>query len=167
MNRKLRIRVAGSLALGAALLLGACGVVAAPSAPASGQAGSGGMMGSGMMGGGMMGGYDYSQSVPTIAPTPFGATPVPVDAEIPITAFNLRFSPKELTLKPGERVRFVLTNQDPYLHNFGSEGARIPFVNLPGNSAQTVTWTAPLETGAYKALCTLHPGMILSVMVNN
>lgn len=175
MNNKLRIGVAGSFALGAALLLGACGVIAAPSAPAYGQDGSGGMMGGGMMGGGMMGGgmmgggmmggYGYSQSVHTLAPTPFGATPVPVDEEIQITAVNFRFSTTEITVKPGERVRFVVNNKDPYLHNFGSEDASIPFVNLPGNSTQTVTWTAPLETGTYTAVCTLHPGMSISIII--
>jgi len=134
--------------------------------------GMGGMMNSGHMGGmvgggGMMGGYGYGQSAPTAEPTPIGATPIPVDEEIQITALNLRFTPAEITVKPGETVRFVVTNDDPYLHNFVSQEAGIPFLNLPGNTTQTVTWTAPAQIGAYTAVCTLHPGMNLSIVVED
>src|SRR3972149_5491354 len=148
--------VVGSLAVVAALLLSACGVVAAPSAPAYGQGVPGRMMGGGvpdgmmgggygyqnatpgrgygygpggMMGGGMMGGYGYNQSAPTAEPTPIGATPMPVDEEIRITAANVRFSPTQITVRSGETVRFVVTNNDPFLHNFVSPEAGIPFLN--------------------------------------
>ena len=112
-----------------------------------------------------MRGGGYASSAPTAVPTPVGATPVPVDEEIEITAANVRFVPAEVTVKPGESVRFVVTNNDAFLHNFVSEEAGIPFLNLPGNTAQTVTWTAPEQTGAYTVVCTLHPGMSLSVVV--
>lgn len=118
-----------------------------------------------MMGGGMMGGYGYGQSVPTAEPTPVGATPAPVDDEIQITASYARFSPTQITVRPGETVRFVVTNKDSYLHNLGSTDAGIGFVNLPGNTTQTVTWTAPTSGGTYTALCTLHAGMSLTVVV--
>src|SRR3990172_4653317 len=113
-----------------------------------------GVPGGGMMGGGMMGGYGYNQSAPTAEPTPIGATPMPVDEEIRITAANVRFSPTQITVRSGETVRFVVTNNDPFLHNFVSPEAGIPFLNLPGNNIQTVTWTAPTTKGAYTALCT-------------
>ena len=90
-----------------------------------------------------------------------------MDEEIQITASNLRFSPAQITVKPGETVRFVVTNNDPYLHNFGSGEAAIPFVSLPGNTTQTVTWTAPTTKGAYTALCTLHPGMSLTLVIED
>ena len=112
-----------------------------------------------------MGGY--GQYVPTAQPTPIGATPVPVDVEIQITAVNLRFTPAEIIVKPGETVRFVVTNNDPYLHNFVSREASIPFLNLPGNTTQTVTWTAPTTEGAYTAVCTLHPGMSLLIVIED
>jgi len=173
MNSKIKIIVVGSLAVITALLLSACGVVAAPSAPAYGQGVPGGMMGGGMMGngnwmmgGGMMNG-GYGQSAPTAEPTPVGATPIPVDEEIQITATNLRFAPTQITVKPGETVRFVVINNDPFLHNFVSQEARIPFLNLPGNTTQTVTWTAPTTKTTYTALCTLHPGMSLTIAVKD
>jgi plastocyanin len=167
----------GSVVVVTALLLGACGAVQRPvvyqSTPAPGYGyGPGRMMGGGMMGnggmmngGGMMGGYGYGQSAPTAVPTPVGATPVPVDEEIQITALNLRFTPAEIAVKPGETVRFVVTNNDPYLHNFVSQEAGIPFLNLPGNTTQTVTWTAPATENTYTAVCTLHPGMSLTLVV--
>ena len=171
----------GSLVVITASLLGACGVVQRlvvyQPTPTPGYGyGPGGMMGGGHMGGGMMGNGgmmgggmmgNYSQSAPTAEPTPIGATPIPVDEEIQITALNLRFTPAEITVKPGETVRFVVTNDDPYLHNFVSQEAGIPFLNLPGNTTQTVTWTAPAQIGAYTAICTLHPGMRLSIVVED
>lgn len=180
MNTK--FLVIGLLAV-VALLVSACGVaqplIISQPTPAPGYGygpgmmgnfggGPGGMMGygNGMMGGGMMNG-GYGQSAPTAEPTPFGATPAPVDEEIQIAALNVRFSPTQITVKPGETVRFVVTNNDPYLHNFGSGEAAIPFVSLPGNTTQTVTWTAPTTKGAYTALCTLHPGMRLTIVIED
>ncbi len=181
MNRIFKFFAVASLII-VALMLGACSAVRSPVAyqptPATGYGygpgmmGGGGMMGNGgMMGGGvpggMMGGYGYSQSAPTAVPTPLGATPIPVDEEIQVTALNVRFTPAEITVKPGETVRFVVTNNDPYLHNFVSEQAGIPFLNLPGSTTQTVTWTAPTTKKTYTALCTLHPGMSLSIIVKD
>ncbi len=180
MNRFFKFYAVASLIIAAALLLSACGVVQRPAiaqptvAPGYGSGpgrmmGGGGMMGNGGMtgGGGMMGGYGYGQSAPTAVPTPLGATPIPVDEELQITALNLRFTPAEITVKPGESVRFVVTNNDAFLHNFVSQEAGIPFLNLPGNSTQTVTWTAPAAEGTYTALCTLHPGMNLTITIKD
>jgi len=167
MSNKTKIIVIGSLAFVAALALSACGVVqfAANHRP---TAAPGYNYGPGMMNGsGMMGGYNYNPSGPTAVPTPLGATPAPVDEELQITAANLRFTPAQVTVKPGETVRFVVTNRDPFLHNFVSQAAGIPFLNLPGNTTQTVTWTAPTTPGTYTAVCTLHPGMSLTVSVKN
>lgn len=179
MTTRIRIIVIGTLAVIGGLLLSACGVVSSPTlsqptpvpdyryGPGGMMSGDhmGGMMGGGMMGGGMMG--NYNQSAPTAEPTPAGATPAPVDEEIQITALNLRFSPAEITIKPGEVVRFVVTNTDSYLHNFVGQEAGIPLLNLPGNTTQTMTWTAPTTDGTYTALCTLHPGMSLTITVKD
>ncbi len=187
MNRTFKFLAVVSLIIVVPLILGACSAVRSPvayqptAAPGygsgpgvpNGMMGGGGMMdgghmGGGMMGnGGMMGGYGYGQSAPTAEPTPLGATPIPVDEEIQITALNLRFSPAEIAVKPGETVRFVVANDDPYLHNFVGEQAGIPFLKLPGNTTQTVTWTAPATKKIYTALCTLHPGMSLSIIVKD
>lgn len=182
MTIRMKIIAIVSLAAISALLLGACGVAQLPAisqptvAPGNaawpGMMGGGGMMGNGhmgngMMGGGMMGGYDDSPSAPTAEPTPVGATPVPVDMEIQITASNSRFSRAQISVKPGETVRFVVTNGDPFIHNFGSQEAGIPFINLPGNTTGAVTWTAPAQTGTLLAICTLHPGMSLTLVIED
>ncbi len=166
----------GLLAVGVTLLLAACGSsqLSTPVAPTSapvynygpgmGMTGNGHMgVPGGMMGGGMMGGNRYNQDAPTAEPTPTGATPAPVDQEIPITAINLRFSPDQITVKPGATVRFTITNSDPVVHNFVSQEADIPYLPLPANTTQTLAWTAPNAEGSYVALCTLHPGMTFVV----
>jgi len=133
-----------------------------------GMMGRGGMMGGGMMGGyvqgGMMGSY-YGQTAPTAAPTQTGATPAAVEQEIKITADDLRFNPSRITVKAGSTVRFVITNNDTVPHNFFSQPANIPYLALPANTTQTLVWTAPTREGTYTALCTLHPGMILQIVV--
>ncbi len=132
-----------------------------------GMMGRGGMMGGGGYGqGGMMGGYyNQDQTAPTAAPTQTGATPAAVDQEIKITADDLRFSPSRITVKAGSTVRFVITNNDVVPHNFFSQPANIPYLALPANTTQTLVWTAPTREGTYTALCTLHPGMILQIVV--
>ncbi len=161
----------GLLALVAVLVLSACSV-AQPFVPNYGpgnmMGGRGGMGGNGMMdGGGMMGGYGYRQSAPTISPTPSAATAEPVDREIQIAAANLRFVPAQVNVKPGEKVRFVITNTDSVLHNFGSDDAGIAYLPLPAGTTQSVVWTARTKASTYTAVCTLHAGMSLSIVVGN
>jgi len=171
MTKNTKFIALGSLAL-VALALSACGIAQpranGQTAAAPGYVnGPGGMMNGGMthaparsagvggghMGTSMMGGYGYDQSAPTVEPTPLGALPMAVDEEIQITASNLRFSPAQVTVTPGETVRFVVTNNDSYLHNFVSQDAGIPFLTLPGNTTGTVTWTAPNRPGTYDVWC--------------
>lgn len=131
----------------------------------------GGMMGGGYGQGGMMGGFgqggynNQDQTAPTAAPTQTGATPAAVEQEIKITADNLRFNPSRITVKAGSTVRFVITNNDSVPHNFFSQPANIPYLALPANTTQTLVWTAPAREGTYIALCTLHPGMLLQIVV--
>jgi plastocyanin len=113
----------------------------------------------------MMGGSGYGVNAPTAEPTPIGATPVPVDEEIQITAANVRFAPTQITVKPGETVRFTIANDDAVPHNFVSAEAGIPYLALPGGTTQTLTWTAPKAEGTYTAVCTFHPGMSLSINI--
>src|SRR3972149_6554464 len=101
MAHKNKLIAVGLLAILAALLLSACGVVQRPAisqptaAPGygsgpgvpGGMMGGGGMVGGGHMGGvmrgsgGMRGGCGYGQSGPAADPTPIGARPAPVDEE--------------------------------------------------------------------------------------
>ncbi|GEM_PF-1196622 len=134
--------------------------------------GQGGMMGGGYGQGGMMGGgfgqggyNNQDQTAPTAAPTQAGAVPATVDQEIKITADDLRFNPSRITVKAGSTVRFVITNNDSVPHNFFSQPANIPYLALPANTTQTLVWTAPAREGTYTALCTLHPGMLLQIVV--
>jgi plastocyanin len=147
------------------LVLGACSVL--PPVPVS--YGPGNMMGGGgmMSGNGMMGGYSSNRSTLAVPPTPISATAEPVDREIQITTRDLRFVPTQITVKPGEKVRFVITNTDGVLHNFGSDDAGIAYVPLPAGTTQSVVWTAPAKVSTYTALCTLHAGMNLSIVVKN
>lgn len=152
------------LAIAAVLVLSACSAL--PPVPVS--YGPGNMMGGGgMMGNGGMMGYGYSQTGPIVQPTPMGVTPVAVDREIQISAANFRFIPDRIAVKPGETVRFVITNQDNALHNFVVQDADLPYLPLPAGATQSVVWTAPTKASTYTAVCTFHAGMSMSIVVKN
>ena len=123
-----------------------------------------GMMGGqngGMMGGrGMMGGFG---NAPTINATPVPSSQ-PIDREVKITAHNLQFDLTRVVVKKGETVKFTITNQDAVAHNFGSQDGNITYAFLPPNATQSVVWVAS-EKGTYTALCTLHAGMQMQIVV--
>ena len=131
----------------------------------------GGMMGPGMMSGGMMNammgngmmGMHGASVAPNVNATPVPANQ-PIDREVKILARNSQFDPARIVVKQGETVRFAFTNQDPYLHNFGSIDARIPFILLPANGTASTAWVAA-QKGAFSALCTFHPGMQMQIVV--
>ena len=166
-----RIFSASVLAIVAVFVLNACSTWSAIPVGYSpgGMMGNGGMMsGGGMMGSsGMMNGYGYNPSAPAIASTPIGATAEPVDREILISAANFRFAPDQVIVKPGEKVRFVIANQDNALHNFVVQDAGLPYFPLPAGATQSIVWTAPAKASIYTAACTFHAGMSMSIVVKD
>lgn len=131
---------------------------------------SGGMMGgmmngNGMMGGGMMSGmmngWDNTTNV--------NATPVPstqkVDREIQLNTSNFKFEPSEIHVKPGETVKFTITNQDKFAHNAVSQNGNLAYTVLPPNQTTSILWVAPTHAGTYTVICTWHPGMQFTVVV--
>lgn len=123
----------------------------------------GGMMGGGGMG--MMSGNLVTGS--TAIPTPFGATPVPVDRDIELVTVNSQFSPNKVTVITGETVRWRISNEDIVPHNFYSDKAAVPYLALPAGVTQELVWSAPRVAGTYTALCTLHLGMTLDITVTD
>jgi plastocyanin len=71
------------------------------------------------------------------------------------------FTPTVLRTTAGARVRF--TNLDPSQHNvLGANGAWGSFEPLRFDQARTYTFARP---GVYPFVCTLHPGMVGTVVV--
>jgi YVTN family beta-propeller protein len=77
------------------------------------------------------------------------------------------FQPDTVTAKPGEHLKFEITNQDDHLHDFLFKLGTPDEVNvdLPANSIVQVTWTAPQASGKYLFECDIHPGQVLTVLV--
>src|SRR5512143_811458 len=119
----------------------------------------GGMMGRGRMGGMM--GWPGAAAGATAAPDDNRT----VDATVNIVAQNLAFAPGRVTVKAGQTVRFVLENRDGFAHNFVSPQAGIGERIMAAGSTTTLVWTAPAAPGAYRALCTYHPGMVVLIDV--
>lgn len=82
------------------------------------------------------------------------------------TGGALTFDPGEITLPAGATVRLTFTNKATVPHNLTFEdpiGAATDTVIDPGDS-QTIEFTAP-EPGEYTFVCTLHPGMEGTLLV--
>lgn len=66
-----------------------------------------------------------------------------------------------LALRPGERVRFVVTNDEetPILHNFRVVGLGVPCERAlrPGEQREVVVTVPP--SGEFAYTCCTHPGM--------
>ena len=69
---------------------------------------------------------------------------------------NIQFSPKEQTVKVGEKVTWV--NQDDVDHNVTTTGGPVKFNSKDYGKGETFTYT-PTKAGEIKYTCTLHPGM--------
>jgi glucose/arabinose dehydrogenase/plastocyanin len=82
------------------------------------------------------------------------------------TGGALTFDPGEITVPAGATVRLTFTNKATVPHNLTFEdpiGAATDTVIDPGDS-QTIEFTAP-EPGEYTFVCTLHPGMEGTLLV--
>jgi plastocyanin len=78
----------------------------------------------------------------------------------------LTFDPGEITVPAGATVRLTFTNRATVPHNLTFDdpiGAATDTVIDPGDS-QTIEFTAP-EPGEYTFVCTLHPGMEGTLLV--
>src|SRR3954447_5147579 len=69
---------------------------------------------------------------------------------------NIQFSPREQTVKVGEKVTWV--NQDDVDHNVTSTGGPLKFSSKDYGKGDTFTYT-PTKAGTVEYTCTLHPGM--------
>jgi len=108
-----------------------------------------------------------AHSSASVAPS---ATPVAGEAaEIAVatdTGGALTFDPAEITVTAGATVRLTFTNKATVPHNLTFDDpidVATETVVDPGAS-QTIEFTAP-EAGEYTYVCTLHPGMEGTLLV--
>lgn len=74
------------------------------------------------------------------------------------------FEPKQIEVRPGERIKFVLRNEGVEEHEFEGETVGLEEVVVPAGKERAVVWTAPKKTGSYEIVCDL-PGHIAKGMV--
>ena len=81
---------------------------------------------------------------------------------------ELRFDPAEITVPAGATVRLTFTNESTVPHNltFGEPiNAATAQIVQPGEE-ETIEFVAP-EAGEYTYVCTLHPGMDGTLIVED
>ncbi|WP_027390210.1 cupredoxin domain-containing protein [Chrysiogenes arsenatis] len=96
-------------------------------------------------------------------PAPAGAE----DArEIILTFTPETIEPNEITMKAGEKILFVITNTDDEgEHNFLSAEAELPEILVNPEATVKRVWTAPTTPGTYGAMCTIHPWIKMTFVV--
>lgn len=164
--------VAAATVLGAALVAAGCS--AGGKAPdkqenpaASGDQGSGGMMGGGQgmggmnMGGqgsgGMMGGRDTGGKQGEEYTPPTAEQLAKVTRTVTLDLSEFKFDPKDVTLKKGEVVKFVVKNVGALPHDWMAEG--IPAVatgEFAAGEERVLVWEAD-RTGTFTTYC-MVPG---------
>ncbi len=81
----------------------------------------------------------------------------PTARDVTVTLSEYAFTPREITVRPGERIRFVLINAGRLDHEFESDEAGIEEVVVPPGATRRITWAAPRSPGQYRLVCDL-PG---------
>lgn len=87
--------------------------------------------------------------------------------EIPISMTDFKLNPAKVTVAPGERVTFVLTNESGTEHEYESDAGHFEEVLVPAHKSRKVAWTAPEATGDYEFECDMagHDGMSMVITV--
>jgi len=76
-------------------------------------------------------------------------------AAIALTLKNHQFTPAAFEVPAGEKVRIVLTNQDPATEEFDSHDLRVEQLVTP--NGRTSFSIGPLKPGAYSFMGEFHP----------
>ncbi len=103
------------------------------------------------------------------APTQVGSGQAAFAArEVKLEANGLKWDAKTLTFKAGERVRFMIANQDDEKHNLVSPQAGLlppASPDIDGGRKTSFEWTVPARPGTYKFFCLYHPAMTIEVTI--
>ena len=83
------------------------------------------------------------------------STPAASGNTVTIAMKNIQFSPKDVTVKVGQTVKWV--NQDTVDHNVTANSGASFKSDLFGNGA-SYEWKAD-KAGTVQYVCTVHPGM--------
>lgn len=91
----------------------------------------------------------------------------PSGRRVTIEMKDYEFSPKQVEVKAGEPITWVLQNKGPHLHEFASPEAGQKEVEVPAGQTKEVAWTAPKQPGNYTFICPVHEslGMKMTVTV--
>lgn len=102
------------------------------------------------------------------APKPAAAAPAASDVQIiNLSALHNEWNLKEVTVKAGAKVRFVIKNGDDEKHNIVGigEGLNLLSPDIAGGKSGEYEWTAPSTPITFNTLCSYHPTMILKIIV--
>jgi plastocyanin len=70
-----------------------------------------------------------------------------------------------LQLRPGERVRLVLKNEEPGVtHDFAVSDWKVATRRLQGGGEDAVTFRVPSRAGRYEYLCNPHASMMRGII---
>ncbi len=74
--------------------------------------------------------------------------------------------PNEITMKPGEKILFEIKNTDlDGEHNFLGADVGLPEILVHAGQTVKRVWHAPDTPGTYEPLCTLHPWIKMTFVI--
>jgi len=102
------------------------------------------------------------------APKPAATAPAASDVQIiNLSSIQNEWNLKEVTVKAGAKVRFVIKNGDDEKHNIVGigEGLNLLSPDVAGGKSAEYEWTAPSTPISFLTLCSYHPTMLLKIIV--
>jgi plastocyanin len=89
------------------------------------------------------------------SPSPAAQPRAPAPARLRlVTIEEMRFTPRTLIVRRGERVRWI--NRDPFPHTVTAKNGGFDSHSIPAGGSWTFVARVP---GTYDYVCTLHPTM--------
>jgi len=78
--------------------------------------------------------------------------------QIKLTAEGEQYKPAVVEVKQGETIDFVVTNKDEAKHNMvgTGEGSKLLSPDFEEGTTKTYRWTAPDKVGDVKVICAYH-----------
>lgn len=106
-------------------------------------------------------------TVKAAAPAAPAAAPASNVQIINLEALHNEWNLKEVTVKAGTKVRFVIKNGDDEKHNIVGigEGLNLLSPDIAGGKSAEYEWQAPATPITFNTLCSYHPTMILKIIV--
>jgi serine protease DegQ len=154
---EVNMKLLATTAIGAALVLAACGGGSTP-APAASTAPTAAQTAAAAR---------TAAATTTAAPAASAPAAQGSLRQVTLTAEGEQYKPSVVEVKAGETIEFVVTNKDEAKHNMvgTGEGSKLLSPDFEEGTTAKYKWTAPDKVGDIKVICAYHLATTFTVKV--